>query len=105
VRGGVQKQLITAKIPPGDSSHSRRVLFVDFRKSPYSPANFINRLLPHLVVFTPFIHEGVDNQEAWKRHPTRKPGFGGIDKASWRAYGLLFGAITISSLPECVIPI
>jgi beta-hydroxylase len=47
--------------------HTRVVLFVDFRKPLRFPANFLNWLLLHLAVFTPFIREGVDNQKAWEK--------------------------------------
>ena len=46
--------------------HTRVVLFVDFRKPLYFPANLINWLLLHLAMFTPFIREGMDNQKAWE---------------------------------------
>jgi aspartyl/asparaginyl beta-hydroxylase (cupin superfamily) len=47
--------------------HTRVVLFVDFRKPLRFPANFLNWLLLHLAVFTPFIREGMDNQKAWEK--------------------------------------
>ena len=47
--------------------HTRVVLFVDFRKPLRFPANFLNWLLLHLAIFTPFIREGVDNQKAWEK--------------------------------------
>jgi len=47
--------------------HTRVVLFVDFRKPLRFPANFINWLLLHLAMFTPFIREGMDNQKAWEK--------------------------------------
>ena len=47
--------------------HTRVVLFVDFRKPMRFPANFINWLLLHLAMFTPFIREGMDNQKAWEK--------------------------------------
>jgi beta-hydroxylase len=47
--------------------HTRVVLFVDFIKPLRFPANFLNWLLLHLAVFTPFIREGVDNQKAWEK--------------------------------------
>jgi ornithine lipid ester-linked acyl 2-hydroxylase len=47
--------------------HTRVVLFVDFRKPLRFPANFVNWLLLHLAVFTPFIREGMDNQKAWEK--------------------------------------
>ncbi len=46
---------------------TRVVLFVDFRKPLRFPANWINRLLLSLAVFTPFIREGADNQKAWEK--------------------------------------
>ena len=46
---------------------TRVVLFVDFRKPLRFPANFLNWLLLHLAVFTPFIREGADNQKAWEK--------------------------------------
>ncbi len=47
--------------------HTRVVLFVDFVKPLRFPARFLNWLLLHLAVFTPFIREGVDNQMAWEK--------------------------------------
>jgi beta-hydroxylase len=47
--------------------HTRVVLFVDFHKPLRFPANWINRLLLSLAVFTPFIREGMDNQKAWEK--------------------------------------
>lgn len=47
--------------------HTRVVLFVDFRKPLRFPANFVNWLLLHLAMFTPFIREGMDNQKAWEK--------------------------------------
>ena len=47
--------------------HMRVVLFVDFRKPLRQPARFLNWLLLHLAVFTPFIREGVDHQKAWEK--------------------------------------
>ncbi len=47
--------------------HTRVVLFVDFRKPLRFPANFLNWLLLHLAVFTPFIREGADNARAWEK--------------------------------------
>jgi beta-hydroxylase len=47
--------------------HTRVVLFVDFIKPLRFPANFLNWLLLHIAVFTPFIREGVDNQKAWEK--------------------------------------
>lgn len=47
--------------------HTRVVLFVDFRKPLRFPASFVNWLLLHLAVFTPFIREGMDNQKAWEK--------------------------------------
>ncbi len=47
--------------------HTRVVLFVDFRKPLRFPANFLNWLLLHLAVFTPFIREGLDNEKAWEK--------------------------------------
>ena len=43
------------------------VLFVDFIKPLRQPARFLNWLLLHLAVFTPFIREGMDNQKAWEK--------------------------------------
>ena len=48
-------------------SQTRVVLFVDFRKPLYFPANIVNWLLLHLAMFTPFIREGMNNQRAWER--------------------------------------
>ena len=49
------------------TAHTRVVLFVDFRKPQRFPGNFLNWLLLHLAVFTPFIREGMDNQKAWEK--------------------------------------
>ena len=49
------------------TQHTRVVLFVDFIKPMRFPANFLNWLLLHLAVFTPFIREGVDNHKAWEK--------------------------------------
>ena len=46
---------------------TRVVLFVDFRKPLRFPANFLNWLLLHLAVFTPFIREGMYNEKAWEK--------------------------------------
>jgi aspartyl/asparaginyl beta-hydroxylase (cupin superfamily) len=46
--------------------HTRVVLFVDFIKPLRAPAKWLNGLLLHLAVFTPFIREGMDNQNAWE---------------------------------------
>jgi len=48
------------------SDRTRVVLFVDFVKPLRFPANFVNWLLLHLAVFTPFIREGLDNHRAWE---------------------------------------
>ena len=50
-----------------DTSDTRVVLFVDFRKPLHFPANLINWLLLHLAVFTPFIREGIEKEKAWER--------------------------------------
>src|SRR5262249_6503261 len=50
-----------------DTSDTRVVLFVDFRKQLHFLANLINWLLLHLAVFTPFIREGIDKEKAWER--------------------------------------
>jgi len=50
-----------------NTPHTRVVLFVDFIKPLRFPANFLNWLLLHLAVFTPFIREGADNQKAWEK--------------------------------------
>jgi beta-hydroxylase len=47
------------------TAHTRVVLFVDFVKPLRFPANFLNWLLLHLAVFTPFIREGTERQLAW----------------------------------------
>jgi beta-hydroxylase len=49
------------------TSQTRVVLFVDFIKPTRQPARFLNWLLLHLAVFTPFIREGMDNQKAWEK--------------------------------------
>ena len=43
------------------------VLFVDFVKPMRFPGNFLNWLLLHLAVFTPFIREGTENHKAWEK--------------------------------------
>jgi beta-hydroxylase len=50
-----------------DTSDTRVVLFLDFRKPLRFPANLINWFLLHLAVFTPFIREGIDKEKAWER--------------------------------------
>src|SRR5215470_17098371 len=50
-----------------NTSDTRVVLLVDFRKPLRFPANLINWLLLHLAVFTPFMREGIDKQKAWER--------------------------------------
>jgi len=47
--------------------HTRVVLFVDFVKPTRFPARFLNWLLLHLAVFTPFIREGTNNQKTWEK--------------------------------------
>jgi beta-hydroxylase len=47
--------------------HTRVVLFVDFVKPLRFPGRFLNWLLLHAAVFTPFIREGLDNQKAWEK--------------------------------------
>jgi beta-hydroxylase len=47
--------------------HTRVVLFVDFVKPMRFPGNFLNWLLLHLAVFTPFIREGTENHKAWEK--------------------------------------
>lgn len=49
------------------TAHTRVVLFVDFVKPMRFPGNFLNWLLLHLAVFTPFIREGMDNHKAWEK--------------------------------------
>jgi aspartyl/asparaginyl beta-hydroxylase (cupin superfamily) len=49
------------------TEQTRVVLFVDFIKPTRQPARFLNWLLLHLAVFTPFIREGLDNQKAWEK--------------------------------------
>ena len=49
------------------TSQTRVVLFVDLRKPLHFPANLINWLLLHPAMFTPFIREGHDNQDAWEK--------------------------------------
>jgi ornithine lipid ester-linked acyl 2-hydroxylase len=43
------------------------VLFVDFRRRLRFLANFLNWLVLHRAVFTPFIREGMDNKKAWEQ--------------------------------------
>jgi len=50
-----------------NTPHTRVVLFVDFVKPLRFPARFLNWLLLHLAIFTPFIREGIDNQKAWEK--------------------------------------
>ncbi len=50
-----------------DTAATRVVLFVDFVKPLRFPANFVNWLLLHLAVFTPFIREGAQNQRRWEQ--------------------------------------
>lgn len=50
-----------------NTAHTRVVLFIDFIKPTRQPARFLNWLLLHLAVFTPFIREGMDNQKAWEK--------------------------------------
>lgn len=50
-----------------NTSDTRVVLFVDFIKPTRQPARFLNWLLLHMAVFTPFIREGMDNQKAWEK--------------------------------------
>lgn len=47
--------------------HTRVVLFNDFIKPLQQRACFLNWLLLHLAVFTPFIREDMDNQMAWEK--------------------------------------
>lgn len=47
--------------------HTRVVLFVDFVKPTRFPARFLNWLLLHLAVFTPFIRDGTNNQKTWEK--------------------------------------
>ena len=47
--------------------HTRVVLFVDFVKPMRFPGDFLNWLLLHLAVFTPFIREGTENHKAWEK--------------------------------------
>ena len=47
--------------------HVRVVLFVDFVKPLRFPANFVNWLLIHIAVFTPFIRESQNNQRNWEQ--------------------------------------
>ena len=47
--------------------HTRVGLFVDFVKPMRFPGNFLNWLLLHLAVFTPFIREGTENHKAWEK--------------------------------------
>jgi ornithine lipid ester-linked acyl 2-hydroxylase len=49
------------------SDKLRVVLFVDFVKPLRFPANFVNWLLLHLAVFTPFIRDSSDNHRAWEK--------------------------------------
>jgi aspartyl/asparaginyl beta-hydroxylase (cupin superfamily) len=49
------------------TGRTRVVLFVDFVKPLRFPANFVNWLLMNLVVFTPFIREGMDAHKEWEK--------------------------------------
>ncbi|UPG72467.1 aspartyl/asparaginyl beta-hydroxylase domain-containing protein [Roseomonas gilardii subsp. gilardii] len=46
---------------------TRVVLFVDFVKPLRFPARLVNWLLLNLAPFTPFIREGLENQNAWEK--------------------------------------
>jgi ornithine lipid ester-linked acyl 2-hydroxylase len=46
---------------------ARVILFVDFVKPLYFPANLLNALLLRLAVFTPFIRESYDNLRKWEQ--------------------------------------
>ena len=45
----------------------RVVLFVDFVRPLWFPANLLNWLLLNVAVFTPFVREGYDNHRKWER--------------------------------------
>jgi len=49
------------------SEQTRVVLFVDFVKPLRFPASFVNWLILNIVLFTPFIREGVKAQKAWEK--------------------------------------
>jgi beta-hydroxylase len=49
------------------SDYTRVVLFVDFVKPTRFPASFLNWLLMNLVIFTPFVREGLDNHKSWEK--------------------------------------
>jgi len=49
------------------TSHTRVVLFVDFVKPLWFPANVFNWLLLHLAVFTPFVREVSENERKWEQ--------------------------------------
>src|SRR4029453_11360437 len=55
----------------------RVVLFVDFEKPLRFPASVLNRLLPSLAVFTPFVRGGGDSLRRWEQRfhggPTQRP--------------------------------
>jgi ornithine lipid ester-linked acyl 2-hydroxylase len=56
-----------------DTQHTRVVLFADFRKPLFFPANFINWVLVNLAFFTPFIREGAIKERAWEKKFYAKP--------------------------------
>ena len=49
------------------SDEVRVVLFVDFVKPLRFPANFVNWILLHVAIFTPFIREGFEAQKKWEK--------------------------------------
>jgi beta-hydroxylase len=50
-----------------NTAQTRVVLFVDFVKPLRFPASFLNWLLLHVAMFTPFIREGSENQRKWEQ--------------------------------------
>lgn len=54
------------------TSHTRVVLFVDFVKPLWFPANLLNWLLLHVAVFTPFVREVSEKEHKWEQAFYRK---------------------------------
>jgi ornithine lipid ester-linked acyl 2-hydroxylase len=50
-----------------DTGRERVVLFIDFAKPLFFPANVLNGLLLNLATFTPFLRDGNENLRRWER--------------------------------------
>lgn len=50
-----------------NTEHARVVLFIDFVKPLKFPANWLNKALLKLAIFTPFIREAHENLRSWER--------------------------------------